>query len=473
MTSKKLLWVLWALLCLFTWHTYAQEIFIHECDRLAAHPNDINKVTPGISWIQLEPKLALMACKSAVQEYPEVIRFTYQYARTLHKAGDFEQAVIHYRSVAEKGYARAQAALVEMYLNGKGVAQDYAEAARWLRKVADQGDPDAQHMLGIMHTSGEGVAKDYAEAEKWFRKAADQGHPGGQYMLGVLYVTGESVEQDYPEAVRWYRKAADQGEPNAQYMLGIMHTNGEGVAKDETKAVEWYRKAAEQGLPTAQHELGRMYFGGQGVTQDKVQAYMWIRLAAARRHKPSKGVIDSLAAEMTSTQIAEAQRMAWEWDKKHAGPLTPIDFESESGFVVIDQSVSAYTVFTGISKKTSEQERDELKSKISEQEKVTVVTWAEFIENARKLASTTIVKHEYMEYGVIDGIVCLVGKAPGAPWGLTWNGGIALTSNDYQHAREIYLLYKENPEKYKLEANRDPRADPINPGGHLPAFGCL
>ena len=102
-----------------------------------------------------------------------------------------------------------------------------------------------------------------------------------------------------------------------------------------------------------------------------------------------------------------------------------------------------------------------------------MATWAEFMSKARGLAHTTIVKHEYMKYGVVDGIACLIGKAPGAPWALTWNGGIALTSNDYRHAREIFLLYKEDPEKYEREANRDPRADPINPGGHLPAFGCL
>jgi tetratricopeptide (TPR) repeat protein len=427
----------WVLLYLLAWPIHAQDIPVHECDRLAAHPGDNNKVTPGVSWEQLETERALAACERAIEEHPEVSRFTYQYARALHKAGALENAAGRYRSVAEKGYAQAQAAISSMYLKGEGIAQDSAEAFRWCRN------------------------------------AADLGHAGGQSMLGVMYLIGEGVEQDYVEAVNWLRKAADQGAPNAQFMLGVMYTNGEGVPKDEAKAVEWYRKAAEQGLPDAQHELGRMYFGGRGVAQDKVQAYVWVSLAAARRHIPSRDRIDSLAAEMTAAQITEAQRIAWEWEKAHAAPLSPIDFKPESSFVIIDQSDSAYTVFTGIPDEVPENELEEIRSMVAEQEEAVLITWSEFLENARKLANATIVKHEYLKYGVVDGIVCLVGKTPGAPWGLTWNGGIALTLMDYRHAREIYLLYSEDPEEYEEEVKRDPRADPISPGGHLPAFGCL
>jgi hypothetical protein len=99
------------------------------------------------------------------------------------------------------------------------------------------------------------------------------------------------------------------------------------------------------------------------------------------------------------------------------------------------------------------------------------VSWFEFIDNAHKYANSTIVKHEYLKYRVADGIVCLVGKTQ-APWGLTWNGGIAFTYNDYKHAEETYNSYQEDPEKYKQTVIRDPRADPTNPGGHLPVFGC-
>ena len=155
------------------------------------------------------------------------------------------------------------------------------------------------------------------------------------------------------------------------------------------------------------------------------------------------------------------------------GPQNTLNFDPKSSFVVIDQSDSAYTVFMGISKESSEQKLDEIRSKFSGREKTVIVTWAEFMNDIHLLAKSTIVKHEYMRYGVVDGIVCLVGKVPGAPWGQTWNGGIAYTRNDYRHAKEIYQLYQEDPVKYEQNANRDPRADPINPEGYLNAYGCI
>ena len=46
---------------------------------------------------------------------------------------------------AEKGLARAQSNLGDMYANGKGVTQDYVEAIRWYRKAAKQGDAYRPH----------------------------------------------------------------------------------------------------------------------------------------------------------------------------------------------------------------------------------------------------------------------------------------------------------------------------------------
>jgi len=437
MTSSKPICLLLALVCLMPLSTLAQEIPVHECDRLAAHPSDINKVTPGVEWELLEPEPALMACERAVRRYPEVTRFTYQYARAFHKAGGIEEALNYYRSAAEKGYASA---LYNLYL---------------------------------MYNEGQGVSQDSKAAFKWVKLAAEQGHARAQLTLGWMYLNGQGVTQDSKAAFKWYRLAAEQGDARAQFILGSMYNKGQGVAQDSKAAFKWVKLAADQGDAGAQFILGLMYDEGRGISRDKVQAYVWVSLSAARRYVPSKKRINSLASDMTSEQIVEAQRIAWEWEKIHALPLSAINFEPKSSFVIIDQSASAFTVFTGISKESSDQEIDEINSKISEQGKTVIVSWSEFIENVRNFTNSTIIKHEYMKYGVVDGIVCLVGNAPGTPWGLIWNGGIALTSNDYRHAKDIYQLYQRDPSKYEQDANRDPRADPINPGGHLPVFGCI
>ena len=56
-----------------------------------------------------------------------------------------------------------------------------------------------------------------------------------------------------------------------------------------------------------------MYAEGRGVAQDYVQAHMWFYLAAAQGDAKALKNRDSIAAKMTSAQIAEAQRLAREW----------------------------------------------------------------------------------------------------------------------------------------------------------------
>ena len=137
-----------------------------------------------------------------------------------------------------------------------------------------------------MYTLGQGVPKDHVEGMRWYRLAADQGHAEAQYDFGVKYSTGLSVlPQDDAEAMRWYRLAADQGEADAQYNLGVSYGTGEGVP------------------------------------QDYVQAHMWFNLAASRMTGEDRESVvenrDRVAGLMNPTQIAEAQRLAREWDAAH------------------------------------------------------------------------------------------------------------------------------------------------------------
>lgn len=147
------------------------------------------------------------------------------------------------------------------------------------------------------------------------------------------------------------------------------------------------------------------------------------------------------------------------------------NFEPAASFVVIERYGAAYTVFYGIPKDIDKNKFDDIRSKIVDKENVQMLSWEEFIANVDGLAGSIIKRNDYPDSRVVDGLICLVGKQPGAPWGLTWNGGIALTRNDYQHAELRYKTYEMDPDLY--QPLQDPRTDPVNPGGHLPAFGCL
>ncbi len=161
------------------------------------------------------------------------------------------------------------------------------------------------------YTKGE-----YARAYSELKPLAEHGNAEAQWYLGVMRHDGQGVPQDYGEAVKWFWKAVEQGYAKAQYNLGVMYRRGQGVQHDNAEAVKWYRKAAEQGLADAQFNLGVMYAEGQGVQRDFVQAHMWFDLAAASGDSSARRDREIIAAKMTPSQIADAQRLAREWKPK-------------------------------------------------------------------------------------------------------------------------------------------------------------
>ena len=68
-----------------------------------------------------------------------------------------------YRKSAEQGCAKAQTALGQAYLEGRGVTGNYQEADKWFGKAAEQGDAEAQgSLLGPAYLLAVGTGRDYA-----------------------------------------------------------------------------------------------------------------------------------------------------------------------------------------------------------------------------------------------------------------------------------------------------------------------
>jgi TPR repeat protein len=142
---------------------------------------------------------------------------------------------------------------------------------------------------------------------------------GQSLLVAVLLAVGMGTLACQTD-VEWLRARAKQGDADVQYRLGTMYRNGFGVPQNDAEAIKWFRMAAEQGVAAAQYNLGTMYANGEGVPQDDLQAHMWVNLAAStsqgetneRYAKPRK----MIAENMTSAQIAEAQRLAREWKPK-------------------------------------------------------------------------------------------------------------------------------------------------------------
>ena len=88
------------------------------------------------------------------------------------------------------------------------------------------------------------------------------------------------------------------------------------MPQNYAEALKWYRLAADQGDAGAQNNLGVMYANGQGVPQDYVRAHMWFNLSAAQGNQDAARNRDNIAKLMTPAQIAEAQKLAREWQPK-------------------------------------------------------------------------------------------------------------------------------------------------------------
>jgi TPR repeat protein len=233
---------------------------------------------------------ALDQCKGVARQWWSMrVRFTVAVALIAMSAG-FALGV--YRHSIKQAFVDSAAAVGLASPQGDGAAEadaafqkgDYAKALRLARPLAEAGDPRAESTLGFAYYRGRGVAQSDSEAAKWFQLAADKGNAASRFTLGVMYGEGRGVPQDFAEAARWYRRAAEQGDAQAQYNLGLAYARGEGV------------------------------------TQNVVDAHVWFNLAAARfpasdsrNRTAAVKNRDTVAGEMTSDQLAEAQKRAREW----------------------------------------------------------------------------------------------------------------------------------------------------------------
>ena len=137
-------------------------------------------------------------------------------------------------------------------------------------------------------------------------------------ILVLVFVTAAAQSTE----IERLRSEAEQGSASAQHNLGLMYDLGMSVPQDDQEAVKWYRLAAEQGNPFGQYNLALMYDLGRGVAQDYVQAHKWINLAVSGMNPGIEDVSDyrsardEVAKKMTTPQVAEAQRLAREWQPK-------------------------------------------------------------------------------------------------------------------------------------------------------------
>jgi TPR repeat protein len=152
---KMMLICLFLLLCTENFHVQAQ---VTECDRLAAHPSDPDKLTEGVVTpvVMQALKPAIAACEQAVAADPENPRLNYQLGRVL-------------------------------FYN-----QEYARGFRHVEKAATLRHRQAQFVAGLIYADGqEGFIKpDPCRSVPLWQDAADRGHYAAEVSLSRNYLRG-------------------------------------------------------------------------------------------------------------------------------------------------------------------------------------------------------------------------------------------------------------------------------------------
>ena len=137
---------------------------------------------------------------------------------------------------------------------------------------------------------------------------------------------------------------------------------------------------------------------------------------------------------------------------------------------MLDRTEPAYTVVMGVPVAATTSQWSQLRQMTSKSYKVELIEWKVFFPEAEKRLAACIVKDEYGMKGRIGQFMYAVQNYPGMQFGLTWNGGMAVTGLDYQHTKALYAEYTANPGSWSARGGRGWRADRVNPDGHLPFF---
>jgi hypothetical protein len=160
-----------------------------ECDRLASHPDDPNRVAEGRERKEIDLPKAIAACEAAVRAEPKNPRLNYQLARVYGYSGQGEKALPYRRAATDADYP--QALFVVGYITLLGMnkqPQDTCAGAELIRRSAHQGRLAGQ--LGFVHYVVTGrfdgcpVKKDAAEMQGFLDAAKKQ--VGGEYYKSLL-----------------------------------------------------------------------------------------------------------------------------------------------------------------------------------------------------------------------------------------------------------------------------------------------
>lgn len=120
---------------------------VEECDVLAAHPADPQRMAEGVDDDDIVPRLAIMACEDAAKRHPDDPRFAFQLGRATLAKGDKEGSLKLFQDAAKNGHAAAYGYIGDAHQFGHGVPVDPAAAYENYKKAVELGFAVAERQL--------------------------------------------------------------------------------------------------------------------------------------------------------------------------------------------------------------------------------------------------------------------------------------------------------------------------------------
>lgn len=133
--------------------------------------------------------------------------------------------------------------------------------------------------------------------------------------------------------------------------------------------------------------------------------------------------------------------------------------------VLLLEHQPAYAVFTGVPRGKTQALLEALPAE--KRAGVRTYAWPAFRNEAQALLDSVVVRNEYPEVGLRQGLLELLAEHPGGTFAITWNGGIAITARDHAQAEGRLKAYRADPARYERERPRDRRSDALHPLNHL------
>ncbi|MBA4748341.1 MAG: hypothetical protein H2056_06480 [Sphingopyxis sp.] len=165
-------------------------VVVTDCDRLAAHPSDPDRVTAGVPESKVDTAAAIPACHAAVAADPANGRLNYQLARALGYAGRGKEAAPYRQAAVKADYPQALFVVGYIHLLGLNDApKDACRAGELIRRSALKGRHAG--LVGFPHWSLQGaftgcsVAQDKSEM-KGFLEAAKPMSKGDFYQMILI-----------------------------------------------------------------------------------------------------------------------------------------------------------------------------------------------------------------------------------------------------------------------------------------------